>query len=419
MKIAFLSYEYPPDTGYGGVATYTYQAAKMMSQRGHQVEVFAGSCDRTSTTLEAGIRVHRLQESKPKRFYQPIAQILAQRHNIVGFDVLEAPELDAEARYILDLISDLPLVIKLHSGNLLLWECNYYYSSGKPARLNRIEWTIEGKIRGFAPFWKRQVPPSGAILTGLKKVRELDRLEKSITLRADRITAPSQAIIEKMVKRWGLEPSRVAYLPNPYLPSARLLEIPVETKTDTITFIGRLEINKGVLDLAQAISLILPHFPRAKFRFVGATYQSLSLGDMRSYLEHFLLRRYRSHVEFTGAVPSSQIPDILADTDICVFPSLWDNFPCVCLEAMAAARGVVGTDSGGMAEMINSDRVGRLVPSCSPQHIAKAALELLKNPQKRMTIGRKARQRVLTEYNYQKISSLQEAIYDQAMVTKY
>ena len=47
MRIAFISYEYPPDTAAGGIATYARQAAHMLRDRGHAVEVFAASPHRT------------------------------------------------------------------------------------------------------------------------------------------------------------------------------------------------------------------------------------------------------------------------------------------------------------------------------------------------------------------------------------
>ena len=60
MNIAFISYEYPPDTAYGGIATYVHQAAMMLSRRGHHVEVFSGSPHRTGTENEECLLVHRI-----------------------------------------------------------------------------------------------------------------------------------------------------------------------------------------------------------------------------------------------------------------------------------------------------------------------------------------------------------------------
>ena len=67
MKIALISYEYPPDTAYGGIATYVEQAARMLSERGHYVEVFAGSERRAQSSDESGILTHRILEHDPAR----------------------------------------------------------------------------------------------------------------------------------------------------------------------------------------------------------------------------------------------------------------------------------------------------------------------------------------------------------------
>ncbi|MHC5738394.1 glycosyltransferase [Nostoc sp.] len=67
------------------------------------------------------------------------------------------------------------------------------------------------------------------------------------------------------------------------------------------------------------------------------------------------------------------------------------DFLFVCLEAMAAARGIVGSSSGGMVEQRNHGECGRLVPPYNPNQIAKAVVKLLRNPSLRMELGQAAR----------------------------
>ena len=43
MRIALLSYEYPPETGFGGIGTYTYYQARALARLGHEAHVFAGT----------------------------------------------------------------------------------------------------------------------------------------------------------------------------------------------------------------------------------------------------------------------------------------------------------------------------------------------------------------------------------------
>lgn len=85
---------------------------------------------------------------------------------------------------------------------------------------------------------------------------------------------------------------------------------------------------------------------------------------------------------------------------------------------MAAGRAIVGSSAGGMAEILNSNEVGRLVPPKSPEKIAQAVLELLAAPQLRQQLGYAARARVIEQYNIERIGSLQEASYRRAIAHK-
>jgi glycosyltransferase involved in cell wall biosynthesis len=126
------------------------------------------------------------------------------------------------------------------------------------------------------------------------------------------------------------------------------------------------------------------------------------------------LHEHRKAVEFTGGVPMDVIPEILSATDVCIFPSLWENFPFVCLESMAAARGIVASNAGGMKDMLKDGDAGRLIPPGNADAIAEALIELVGNEDLRMQLGEKARRRLLNEYNVDRIGALQEASYIRA-----
>ncbi|RYZ25753.1 MAG: glycosyltransferase, partial [Chitinophagaceae bacterium] len=118
---------------------------------------------------------------------------------------------------------------------------------------------------------------------------------------------------------------------------------------------------------------------------------------------------------FLGYQPYQKISGLLAETHVCVFPSLWENFPNVCLEAMAAGRAVIASNSGGMTDMIENDIHGLLIPPNSPESVANAILSLLQNPSKIRTYGEAARQRVLNEYNENKTGELVTAFYTETI----
>ena len=409
MNIAFISYEYPPDTAYGGIATYVHQAAMMLSRRGHHVEVFSGSPHRTGTENEECLLVHRINVKNQFDFAKPIGQLFAQRHKVIQFDVLEGPDCAADAREAVRIVPDIPFVLKLHTPSILLLKLNYY--EYETSFLKKICLYVAAFLKGVMPVWG--YAPSTA--AHRLHILQIDKIEQSHALEADEFVSPSLELGNILIRKWGLDKTKISHVPYPYVPSEKLLKISVETHTNIITFIGRLEMRKGVLDLARAIPLILRHYPDAKFRFVGSAEHSPQRNlDMRQYLERMLQNNSRL-VEFISHVPFDAIPNVLAETDICVFPSLWENFPCVCLEAMAAARGIVGSNAGGMAEMLDYGNAGRLVPPHSPKNIAQAVVKLLNDTQLRMGLGRAARNRLLEKYNTDSVGILQEASYLRAI----
>ncbi len=403
MHIAFISYEYPPDTALGGIATYVKQAASMLSSRGHHVEVFAGSKTRTGTENENGILVHRIQamtahHEDPLGFAAQIAPVFAQRQQACAFDVLEGPDYMAEAREAIQSVPDIPLVIKLHTPCYLLRSMNTSHYGPLRHTLSAAKSILKGQ-RPFY-FYKPE-----------------DDIERDCCLQADEIAAPSHAVGERVIQDWGLSAEKVSFFPLFFTPTESLLKIPVETHTHVVTFYGRLEIRKGVVDLAEAIPLILRECPDAKFRFIGRPMWSPRLRvDMKTFLAQ-KLARHAASVQFLDPVPPEEIAALLAATDICVFPSLWESFGYTCLESMSAGRGLVATDPSGMAEMLRDGNTefGRLVPPRSPAEIARAVVELLQNPAERMRLGAAARQRVLDQYSLSRVGVLQEASYLRAI----
>ena len=404
MKIAFVFYEYPPDTADGGIATYLRQAARMLCARGHQVEVFAGARGREGTFDDGdGIIVHRIACPDGRaRFHRPVAAAFQQRHARVGFDVVEGADYLADSRDIPACCPEIALVVRLHTGTYLL------------NRLNRPDLSSVFKLRVLRGAWRQLLRRS---YWRYDKARDVERLH---ALDADHIASPCSAMSKMMISVWDLDPQRVALVPCPYVPPEALLNVPVDTCTNTVTFLGRLEVRKGVLDLARAIPRILRRHPQVRFRFVGRPHHySPQPGlDMGQYLQREL-SRYGEAVEFAGSVALDEVPDVLTRTDICVFPSVWEAWGYSCAEAMAAARGVVGSSAGGMADLLAPDSDGKEVGlGISPNHpkdLAKAVSQLLEQRERRLELGRRARRRIVKEYGVNAIGPKMEDCFRRAI----
>jgi glycosyltransferase involved in cell wall biosynthesis len=401
MRIAFISYEAPPDTLIGGIGTYVGQAAKTMAARGHDVEVFTAS-PQTSGPLNNGYLTHRLKCSLTfedrLKFPKLAGDLFAKRHAEKPFEVLEGPEFLAEAAVAKRLVPDIPLVVKLHMSMTLIRQLNEPAHTTWQIIKNRIKTVLPSVLKLYR--WKEF---------------DYHRIELPHLLEADVISAPCRNIADLTAQMWHLDRARMMEVPYPFVPSPKLLAVPVETETHVVGFIGRLEHRKGVIDLARAIPLILERFPKTEFIFAGRSVESPVSGmGMREYLEQ-MLKPVKDRVRLLGQIDPQQMEDVFCQMDITVLPSLWENFPNACLEAMAAGRGVVGSSAGGMTQQLNEGMAGLLIKPNDPSGIAEAVCRLLAAPKLRQELGRKARERVLSEYSAERVGKLMEQSYEEAI----
>lgn len=139
---------------------------------------------------------------------------------------------------------------------------------------------------------------------------------------------------------------------------------------------------KGIEVLLDAIPAVLADHPDARFVIVGD-------GPLREALEARAVDRVVDRVTWTGF--RRDVPELLAASDLFVLPSLGDAYPTVLMEAMAAGLPVVSTRVGGIPEIVEDGRTGRLVPPGDAAALAKAISGLLDSPGEREALGRAAR----------------------------
>jgi glycogen(starch) synthase len=385
MRIAFISHEFPPNTG-GGIGTYLRQVAPLLAAAGHDVEVFAGGREAATLRESPTLVIHRIACATSPAFAEAVLEPFAAIHRAHPFDVVEGCDFDASAVAIKRRFPALPYVCKLHTPRFAVDEMHHH----PPVFRDRLRMTLGAWRRG------RSAPSFTA--AALRHSPEARRELEAISI-ADVIASPSQAIADK-AREWvpGCD-SRLRVFPYPFLPAPALLAIPADTLTRRVTFLGRIEERKGVLDLAAAIPLILARHPDTRFRFVGRAMPALDGGQSTDELIRTRLGAAAAKVEFPGAQPPENIAALLAETDLLVVPSHWESYGLVCCEGLAAARGVVGSAAGGMAEILDHGSCGRLVPPHSPAAIATEVCHLLEHPEERIRLGLAGRQRMLDHFS--------------------
>lgn len=397
MRIALVSFEFEGGANGGGIGTYTRNAAAMLAARGHSVEVFTSGTVNAATDGLGGMLVNTVACTRPA-FPAAIVAAFAQRHATCPFDLVEGPEYGAEASEIASAYQALPLVVKLHGPSFTIQESNSRYVGWR----RRARFALGALLRGRLPRdpWTYRAD------------RDPERLH---VFAADEVVSNSMATATRVAQQWGLSEKEISHIPNVFHPPTQLLNIGSKSEVPTILFVGKLEVRKGVLELAKAANILLKRDATLKFRFVGRDLPHPNDGRMLSEHLRIAFTDKEESLTITGGIPYAELITEYEGADICVFPSDWEASGFVCMEAMAAGRPVIGSTSGGMAELIDHGRTGLLTPPNCPRLLAGAILALLKDPERRSAMGVAGRQHVLHSCGPGAIGPLQDASYARAI----
>jgi glycogen(starch) synthase len=418
MRIAYITFEYPPDSAFGGIATYAMFAARLMQQRGHDVEVFASSPTRNCSIENSGILLHLIREDIRTDFGILAGHKFFERHSKNPFHVIEGPDFMADARKANELVPSVPLVVKMHTPSILCHELNC-----ESARKTSIRKLIRGAINLISDIKNgntiRPIPVSRwHANSGDNPIFGLDAVELHHARLAQIVSPPCQSLADFAQTRWKLPQEKIRIVQHPYDPSPQYLSIQTRDTGYAIGFVGRLERRKGIEVLGQAIPRILDLDPRITLVFAGSD-QTM---PNRSYSYSSWLKERAgersNRLEFLGRISLSEMPKVYSKLDICLFPSLWENFPNVCLEAMAAGKAIVGTIGGGMVDMLDNGKAGLLCHPGDPDDLVSKTKQLINNTDLRHKLGDAARKRVLEEFNGIGFAKKMEFVFQEAVESK-
>jgi glycosyltransferase involved in cell wall biosynthesis len=362
MRVCLVSSEFAPFQGWGA-GTYASLAAAAFAAAGHETHVLSsdrGMID-TGPRVRPGVRFHAIDwdaaplrwdgwPTHPVRHAMGVFHALRKLHAAHPFDYIEFPDFGGEGFFVTQArrawgeFPEAVLGVRLHSATRELWA------------LNGRDWLDRER----------------AVLCSI---------EDATTRAADILIAPSRAMLDLLRPRLGDvidAPDRtVVAVHNPFDfalleelggvphaadPDARAAGEP--TGPAEVVFIGRLEERKGVRLLVRAARRVLDAGIDVRFRLIGGDtctgpYEGSMLDHLRDQLgplaDRFIFDGRRTERRLLGRA--------VRRAACCVFPSVWENFPYACLEAMALGACVVGSDAGGMAEMIEPPERNATTPS--------------------------------------------------------
>jgi glycosyltransferase involved in cell wall biosynthesis len=171
-----------------------------------------------------------------------------------------------------------------------------------------------------------------------------------------------------------------------------------------VLYVGRLVHEKGVNLLVDAVPKVLSKV-NAKFVIVGNGYMKDALN--RQAWNYGVANK----VFITGFLEDRTVKLLFRSADVLAAPSLYEPFGIVALEAMAARTPVVVSDVGGLSEIVEHDKTGVKVYPNDPNSLAWGLVRVLTDKRYAEWLTENAFQRVLGEYNWDKIADKTRNLY--------
>lgn len=368
MRILVLAWEHPPRV-HGGLGRHVHALTRELARAGHEVHVVAtGTPSAPAQERVDGVEVHRVRADPAAPWPQPDwpqEAWLAEIHGVNAamgatasalaadraFDLLHAHDwmVGAAAAAVIAR-SSLPLVVTLHS-------------------------TERGRHQGWLP---------GALN------RWIDARERALAQSAAQVIVCSQAMAAQVEAQLAVPAPFVVgngvdiAVPRPRRRARR------PDGERRVLFVGRLEYEKGVQVLLQALALLDTEDRPISADIAGE-------GTFREGLEALADELGLGSVaRFHGFCDADALQALHLAADVAVAPSLYEPFGLVALEAMAVGTPLVASRTGGLEEIVSDGSSGLLVTPDDPQALAAAIALVLDETALASRLRRAGRRRAAT-----------------------
>lgn len=387
MKILMLTWEYPPRV-VGGISRVVYDLSHTLIKDGHEVTVITyKDGDTPYFEDDKGVKVYRVDNYmiNPNNFIDWIMQLnfnmIAKANEIITeegkFDVIHAHDwLVAYAAKTLKSSYNMPIVATIHA-------------------------TESGRNSGIHD----------------EQQRYINDTEWMLTYEAAEVIVNSNYMKGEIQRLFGLPYDKINVVANGVnLSSFNGIERDYNFRRQfamdnekIILFLGRLVYEKGVQHLISAMPKILEGYHDVKLVIAG---KGGMIDELKAQVEAMGISQ---KVYFAGYLNGKDVQKMYKAADISVFPSTYEPFGIVALEAMLAERPVVVSDIGGLNEIVQHRENGMKTYAGNANSIADSILELLYDHKLSAEIVKKAKNKVRNEYNWSKIAQDTHFTYQKAI----
>jgi len=243
------------------------------------------------------------------------------------------------------------------------------------------------------------------------------RLLRLLSALADVVTAVSEPVGLFLEKEVGISSAKLQIIPNGvdidrYRSASPLSRASLGLKNEDviITCVARLESEKGHAVLLDAFQQVHARLPHARLLLIGDGSERQALTAKVGALN------LNGSVQFLGV--RSDIPALLATSDVVTLASFREGLPMAILEAMAAGKPVVATRVGSIPDVVTDGRSGLLFSSGNTNELAQALHVMVADASKRQQFGAEGFKLAQSDYNFDRTLELYHQVYAQALFWK-
>ncbi len=384
MKVALFTWEYPPKI-VGGIARHVYGLTKALSKIGVETLVF--TCEFPGAPREEktdGVRVFRVDSYR------------APTPDLATWDLVMNQSMEETAAEIIDSENDPVDLLHAHEWLVAKASIGLKHTLRLPL-LATIHATEYGRRNGLHDDNERMIHET----------------ERWLTFESWRVICCSNFMTSHISWAFSLPRQKIDAIPNGVdvtefvgtFQKASFRHLYALPEEKLVLFVGRLVYEKGASLLVEAVPRVLSR-TNAKFVFVG-----------EGYMKDQLIARAKQlgvagKTYFTGYTDERTLRQLYRVADVCVFPSLYEPFGIVALEAMAARAPVVVADTGGLSEIVEHDRTGVKVYRNNVDSLAWGILRILTDNSYAKYLVDNAARTVLDEYSWNQIASRTKKVYE-------
>lgn len=375
LNICYLTNEYYPDIR-GGIGKFVYILARETAKFGHQVHVITLTRDNIeSVNFEENVWVHRIgvnkypkslleydtvndnfNENRMNTLYSHYEEIL-KINKKCKVDIVQTPIWDSLGFYAL-FDSRFNLVVTLHTSMKTIFEGVYHINE-------EVEFHIEVE--------EYLLNKSKFIVSNSKAIEKQYNQYYNDACEGKTFLIPH-----------GLEDMKKFVKNNKKLSD--------NSDNIEILFVGRLEYRKGIDIIFECVPYICKKHNNVIFRFCGDNTINMPNSE-KNYKDYFLSKynEFSERVIFEGYISDEEIIDRYSNCDIFIAPSRFESFGLIFLEAMIFSKPVIGTNIGGIPEVVENGVSGILIENENSEDLKNALIKLIENKDIRENMGKNGR----------------------------